>query len=200
MPALPAPSPARKAARRTLRRYRRAFTLIEAVTSIVIFGFLLSVAATLIFTGARTYLDAADSSRLTAEMSIALERIAHEIRNIPAVSGASGAAVAIDEIDASSIKWQAAGAPSDGALALSGSSILLTTTDAHSIVLLTGVSALSFRAFDSSGAIIALPLSGSAVEPVQRIEISLTAARGASGAQTLRTLVFPRNLVSGVQP
>ncbi len=174
--------------------HRTGFTLVEALTAIVIVATLLVIASNVIFAGVDAYAATATRARVTAEMSSAMERASVALRDIPMDTGQATAKPLIQSVTASSITWS-----TTSTLALTSGSLVLTTAADGAATLQTNVTGFTIVAYDQSGAALTLPLSGTACHAVQRLEISLTVAR-TGVTQTLRTRVFLRNLVETASP
>lgn len=172
----------------------RAFTLVEALTAIVIVATLLVIASNVIFAGVDAYASTSTRARLTAEMSSAMERASAALRDIPMDTGQATAKPLIQSVTTNSITWS-----TTSTLALSSGSLVLTTAADGAATLQTDAADFAIVAYDQNGAVLTLPLSGTACHAVQRIEISLTCTR-AGVSQTLRTRVFLRNLVETAAP
>jgi prepilin-type N-terminal cleavage/methylation domain-containing protein len=172
--------------RRQFQLRRAGFTLIEAIATMTILAALGSVASMLVMTSVDGFTRAATSAQLHSEMSVALDRIDRELRNITVDSSAPGIAPDISAITASSITWH-----TDYSLSLSGGNIMFVENGGTARVLLSDVTTFSVQAYDESNAALAASLSGSACEPVRRLRITITLQR--SGVtQTLRTRIFLR--------
>lgn len=179
---------------RALYRNRRGFTLVEALTAIVIVATLLVIASNVIFAGVDAYAATSTRARLAAEMSSAMERASAALRDIPMDTGQTTAKPLIQAVTANSITWS-----TTSSLAISSGSLVLTTATDGAATLQTNTTDFSIVAHDQNGAVLALPLSGTACHAIQRLEISLTCTR-TGVTQTLRTRVFLRNLVETASP
>ncbi len=173
------------------RRARRGFTLVEAITTIAILAAVMGVTSTLVHAAVGGYASASVRAQLHAEASMALDRITKELQKIPCDGAASGPAPDIDALTATSIAWSG-----DWSLTLSGSELLLAEDGAAARPILRDVSALALAAFDQSNTALGSSLSGSACEPIRRIQVQLTVTRQGVGA-TLRTRVFVRSTLEG---
>lgn len=175
---------------------RHGFTLIEAITTIVLLSILGMFGSLIILNNTEGYIDASTRSQLHAELSISLDRIVRELRKIELDSGAAGVAPDIDSVTATSIAWRDA----DGAaysLTLSGANLLLVVNGGASNVLLSDVTGLTLGTYDENNASLAASLSGVACDPIRRVEISITLTRrGVS--ETLGTKLFIRSTMSGL--
>ena len=162
---------------------RRAFTLIEAIAAMVVLAVVSTALSGVVWAAVRSFDEGAESARMHSEASIAMERMTRDPRAIPlAASGAPD----ISGVGESSITWDAA----TRSIAMVNDELVLTV-DGVPAVLLSDVSAFQVRAFDASNAPLATTLSGSATEPIRRLSLELTTARGRAGA-TVRTKVFLR--------
>lgn len=173
-----------------LARYR-GFTLIEAVSTIVILGIVGGIASNLILTGADGYLDASTTSELHTEASIGLDRISRELRMMPLDSGASGVAPDIDEVTATSIDWD-----DDYSISLSGSNLMLTIDGGTSRILLSDVSAVTIAVADEDNTPLGLPRTGSACDDIRRVFVLVSLQRNGV-TESLSTKVFLRCTMAG---
>ncbi|QYU70061.1 prepilin-type N-terminal cleavage/methylation domain-containing protein [Leptolyngbya sp. 15MV] len=172
-------------------RFRRAFTLVEAIASIVVIAVLAGVSSMMVQSGVTAVRDGAARAALHAEVSQALDVIVRELRPIRA-GGGSG--VALDELTATRVALT------------SGRSIehvggVITLSEAStgvSAVLARDVTAMQFAAFDQNGAALAMPLSDASLAAVRRVQVSITATR-AGQSESARTRVYLR-LSSGATP
>lgn len=174
--------------------HSRAFTLVEAISTVVIISIVIAVAAPAISTGIGGYASAATRAELGASASTALERIVAELREIPLRTGGPTPAPDINTLSASSITWS-----TNSSLSLSGTTLSLTKAGAAAHPLLRNVQSFSVTAYDQNGAALAASLSGSACDAIQRLSIAVTVSQGGV-SETLRTRVFPRCIMSGASP
>jgi prepilin-type N-terminal cleavage/methylation domain-containing protein len=178
------------AGRRSGRPRRRGFTLIEAVSTIVILGAIGTVASGLIFTATDGYAEASVRAQLHTELSVALDRIVREMRNVPLDDAASGIAPDIDELTADSITWSM-----NHTIERAGAEVRLTIAGGTARPLLTDVTAFSVEAYDADNALLIAPMIDDACDPIRRIAITATIQRrGVS--ETLRTKVFLRTMMA----
>ncbi|MGQ0627522.1 MAG: PulJ/GspJ family protein [Phycisphaerales bacterium] len=181
------PSPATYAS----RRWRRGFTLVEAVATMVVLGALGSVVSSVIFRTVQDYTVTATSAQVQLDLSSTMDRLDRSLREIDVRSGSN--APNITSITPTSIAYTAGGAT--GGFALSGSSLVFTDATG-STILLDDVIAFSIIAYDESNNAMGASLSGAACDPVRRILILLTVTR-AGAADTLRTRLFLRSTMEG---
>jgi hypothetical protein len=164
---------------------------VELIATIVVLSVLGSVASSMLYAATEGYLEAATTAQLHTEASIALARIARELRSVALDSSAADVAPDVESISTSSIVWN-----DDASLDLSGTSLLLQESGGSAALLLSDVSAFTLAAFDESDASLALPRSGDDCDAIRRIQVSVTLQRyGVS--QTLSTKVFLRSTISG---
>ncbi len=175
---------------------RRGFTLIEAITTIVLLSILGMFGSLIILNNTEGYIDASTRSQLHAELSISLDRIVRELRKIKLDSGAAGVAPDIDTVTSTSIAWR----DTDGdaySLSLSGSNLLLAVNGAASNILLSDVTAFSLNTYDESNVQLSASLTGASCDPIRRVELSITMTRqGVS--ETLGTKLLIRSTMSGI--
>lgn len=149
--------------------------VILATISVVLSG--------VVWAGVRAFDEGAEAARLHNEASVALERLARDLRAIP-LDGSG--APDINAVTAGSITWDG----STRSLATDGDRLVLTV-DGRSGVLLNDLQAFSIRAYDEADAALAETLSGAAAAPVRRLALSITASRGRAST-TVRTKIFLR--------
>ncbi|MCP3905414.1 MAG: prepilin-type N-terminal cleavage/methylation domain-containing protein, partial [Planctomycetes bacterium] len=83
-------------------RVRRAFTLVEAMVTMVVLAAIGSVASGLVLDSVDDYLTARTRGQLHAELSIAMDRIMRDLRKIPLDSAAASIAPDVDWTEATS--------------------------------------------------------------------------------------------------
>jgi len=160
------------------------------MTAIVVVSFLMISTANIIFASVDSYLASAARSRLTADLSVAMEQASAALRDIPLDSSQAGAVPAISAVSASSLNWSA-----DSSLTLSGTSLVLNTAGTPR-TLMSGVTSFALAAWNDAGSALSLPLSGAGCQQVRRVELTISASRSGV-SETLRTRVFLRNLIEG---
>lgn len=171
----------------------RAFTLVEAICTIVVLALVMSVCARTILAAADGCLSAASRAEAQSDAAAAMDRLIAEIRSVGLVSG-STRTPNITQVRATGMTFTTTGG--SRAINLSSGSLVLTVAGVDS-TLVTGVTQFTIQTMDESGAALAASLDGSQCSAVQRVQISITVQRGAT-AESLRTLVFLRALVVGV--
>jgi prepilin-type N-terminal cleavage/methylation domain-containing protein len=165
------------------------FTLIETIAAIVVLAVVMGLASRVIFAAGNAYTASAIRSRLTSDMTVAMERLELELRNIPAEAGSSPAVADISAVGASSITF------GGGGLSVSGSSLVLTPAAGGSAVtILNGVTSLDVQTYDASGTALGATLSGTGCDAIRQVEVTVTASR-AGVSRTMRTRVCLRSLV-----
>lgn len=171
---------------------RRAFTLAEAIASIVVLAILGTAVSTLLSSAVHGSSEAGLRSTMHAELSVALDRIARELRGISLDPDAEGVAPDIDSITSSSLTFNGG-----DSLALSAGTLTLTL-DGSAGTLLTDVTALSIQPYNESNSAIGPTLSGSSCDPIRRIAVTITVTRfGVS--ETLSAKVFLRATMVGAK-
>ncbi len=173
--------------------HRRAFTLIEVITAMMILAVIAGAASLILGQLAVTYRDRALQGQLHVEASITLDRIAREIRDIESVQNQSGEYVPdISVATSASVVWE-----SGHAIAFSGSTLTYSPGPASSPVLATDVLAFELVFQDENGSSL---MSGSSVpseslEDIRRVAIAVTIARSGS-SDSLHTLIFIRSMMT----
>ncbi len=181
-------------ARRPARR-RGGFTLVESIAAIVVLGALGSIASFLIVDSVDGYVAAAGAAQLHAELSVALDRAAREIRRIGPDPAAAGPAPDIEGVTSTSISWNDAEGD-DCELALSGSTVLLRVDGGAPAVLLADVTAFAVTVYDGNDAPLGPELSGAGCDAIRRVRLEATLERE-NVTQALRAKVFIRSMMSG---
>ena len=175
--------------RRVMRR--RGFTLVELISTVVILAALGSVASGVILTAADGYVDGATRAQLHTELSTALDRCVREVRNIQLDGEAGGVGPDIDEVTATSMRWD-----DDWSISLTGERVMLTVDGGPAAVLLADVTSFGIQMWDEDDAALGATLSGSACDAIRRVRIDATVSReGVS--ERLRTKVFIRSTMAG---
>lgn len=174
---------------------RRAFTLIEAIATMVVLSILGTFGSSIILSNTEGYFDASLTGQLHVELSISMDRIVRELRMIELDSAATGMAPNIDSVTASSMTWRN-DAGNVFSLSLSGNNLMLAVDGAAANLLLSEVTMFSIQVFDEDNAALAASLSGISCDPIRRVSVSITLTRyGVS--ETLGTRVFIRSMMSG---
>lgn len=178
-------------ATRSIAPARRGFSLIEAITTMIVLAVVASTASSIIAGVMSGYTQAAIAAQLQTEGSTALDRLVREVQKIRTDPAAATLAPDIDVLTDTSMEWNGG-----SRLGLSGSELLLGTDGAPPTVLLTDVLSFSLTAYDEDNTAIPGPLSDAACDPIRRIEIELTLRRNGA-AVTLRTKAFIRSMMIG---
>lgn len=166
---------------------RRGFTLVEAITTMVVLAIIGSVTSGMLLSGVTGYRDAATSAQIHAEASAALDRIVRELREVPLDAGAPD----IESVTSNSITWA-----TNSSLTVSGSKLRLSIAGGTAQTLLDSVSSFSVQTYNESNTALSASLSGAGCAPIRRVQLQVTVTRqGVS--QTLRTRVFLRRAMEG---
>lgn len=173
-----------------IRRGRRGFTLVESIATIVVLAIISSVSSGIILQATDGYMDAATAAQLHAEVSVAMDRVVREVRNIALDTSASGVAPDITLFTTTNLSWDA-----NNTIALSGSDLTLKLNGTPR-ELISDVTAFTMKAYDESNADLGQPLGGAACDPIRRVEFDLTVERYGAQAR-VRTRVFLRSTMSG---
>lgn len=177
----------------TISRSRAGFTLVEAISTIVVLGALGVGLYGVMINVTNGYTSASVTAQLHSELSIAMDRITRELHNISVDSSASGLAPDIDSVTASSIAWGG-----NNSLVLSGSDVMLTIGGGTAAVLLGDVTAFTVATYNESNTALSASLSGTGCDPIRRVSVSITLTRHGA-TEMLRTKVFLRCTVSGAE-
>lgn len=173
----------------------RGFTLVESMATVSILAVLGSIASFLILDAVDSYTDAATGAQLYAEMSIAGERMARELRRIELDAGAGTVAPNITSMTFIFLQWE----DSDGdpyRLQKNGSLLELEVDGGGFATLMTDVTGLNISIYDEDNADIGPtcpPCAG-----VRRIGIDLTCQR-AGVTEKLNFKVYIRATMVGAQ-
>lgn len=176
-----------------IRRSQAGFTLVEAISTIVVLAALGVGLYGVMINVTNGYTSASVTAQLHSELSIAMDRITRELHNIPVDSGAGMLASDIDMVTFTSIDWSG-----NNNLSLSGTDLELTINGGTAAVLLSNVTALTIQTYEESNIPLAGTMIGIGCDFIRRVSISITLTRhGVS--ETLRTKVFLRCTVSGAE-
>ncbi|MBY0263725.1 MAG: prepilin-type N-terminal cleavage/methylation domain-containing protein [Phycisphaerales bacterium] len=180
---------------RPAHRRCRGFTLVEAIATIAVISAISIVAARVLSTSTSLYTQTAARAELHVQLSTALDRITSELRQCRIRPSSSPVAPDVTGTTASSITWIGPDGVTD-AVSLSGSTLLWQVPSGGTATLATGVTAFTVQCYNESNAALASTLSGSGVDAIRRVEITITGSL--SGVtETLRTRVFLRAMVVG---
>ena len=169
---------------------RPGFTLIELLATMTVVGALGSIAASILIASISGLMESTTRAQLHTELSIALDRVDGEVRNIPRDSSASDIVPDIDSLSPTSIEWSGS-----DEISLDGSQLNLTL-GGDSAVLLNNVTALSIKAYDEDNVEMASSLNGANCDDIRRLEVSITASRDGI-TEHLRTKVYLRCTMAG---
>lgn len=173
-------------------RARRGFTLIEAISTLLIVATLGVVSSGAIYRAARSFSGGAVQAQLSSEASSALDVIVRELQGIAAYDASGTIAPQITSVSPTAIVYS-----TNSTISYDGSTVWLTLSGGTARALIQNVSAFSISAFDQSNGALSSTLSGVGVLPVRRLSVSLTVSRFGE-SETLRTRVFLRAMAHGV--
>ncbi|MFH0790599.1 MAG: prepilin-type N-terminal cleavage/methylation domain-containing protein [Candidatus Omnitrophota bacterium] len=159
---------------------RRGVTLIEMIMAIVIVGVLVGVSSMYVKETIDLWHFLNFRSEVVSQGRIAMIRMGREIRQIRdnlSVYNASAIRFRFDDINGNNIDYQ-----------LIGNNLMR-----NSDVLASGVSSLGFIYYNSSNAVIPVPLVSPTATDIYQISITLFIQSG-SQTKTLRSQIHPRNL------
>jgi type II secretory pathway pseudopilin PulG len=166
-----------------IRPRRRAFTLVEAIASMVVLAIIGGASAGVMWTAVGSFRDGAESLRLQSEASVAMERLTRHLR---AVGLDERSSPELESIGTDAIEWEGGAS----AVRLRDGRLLLTVGGVES-VLCEGVTAFTVSAYDADNAPLSLPRADEACDAVRRVGLEIHL--GSEGARTsLRTRVFLR--------
>jgi len=177
------------------RRGYRGFTLVELIASMVVLAIVGGVSSSILLHSADGYLAASTTSQLHHELSVAMDRLARELRRIDRDPAAATIAPHIDAVTATSMAWRDA----DGdalSLDLMGDVLWFAAAGGPPRVLLRDVAAFAIRTYDEDSGLLPSSLSADACDAIRRVEVSITLARS-GGSEMLTARVFIRSTMSG---
>jgi type II secretory pathway pseudopilin PulG len=172
----------------------RAFTLIEAITTLVVIALIGGAASRIIFQAFQALDHATTRADLSSQLASGMERLIGEIRTMQIESGSNPPVPDIISCSASSFSFRNTSAATR-TISLSGSNLVISGSAASTQTIATGVTAFTVQTYDESNA--ALPASPSAaqIDTIRRIQFTITASSTNTGGtitETLRTKVFVR--------
>lgn len=174
------------------RRVQRGFTLVEALTTIVVLSILGSIGSTLLYTSTDSYLEVATRAQLHTELSTAMDRACREVRMIPLDTSASDIDPDIFYKSGNQIQW---GSPVSK-IWHSGGVLYLNRAGGPDRILLRDITSFSVQAFDESNAVLPTFILDADTETVRRIEFDATIERNGV-SERLRSRVFIRSTMAG---
>lgn len=185
----PAPAPSRKAP-----TSRRAFTLVEAITTLVVIA-LIGVAASRVLFQAFQALDHASTrTDLANTVASAMERISGEFRTMQAATGSTPPTPDITACTASSITFRNT-SNATRTITLSGSNLVLTGSAAATQTIASNVTAFTVQTYDAANSALPATPSAGQRDTIRRVQITITASAtntGGSISETLRTKIYLR--------
>lgn len=172
----------------TTSRRRRGFTLVEAISSIVVISIVGLVGSRLVLEVSKVMEGTARRAELSNSLNTVMERAMTELSSIDASSGVP----TITSPSSSSITFTVNG--SSRTLSYSGTTVQFTGAAASAATLATDVTAFTLAYYDKNNAVIASPAA--AISTIRSVQLTVT-ARKAWVSETLRSRVFIRSLSSG---
>jgi len=170
---------------------RRAFTLVEVIATIVVLAVVGSIASRTVLTATDGYMKAATQAQLHSELSIALDRIMRELREMPIKTSYASIAPDIASVSSTAITWR-----TNYSLTLSGSQLMFVENGSASSILLENVTAFSITTYNESNAALSSSLSGAGCDPIRRIAVQITVQRSGI-TESLSAKVFIRSTMKG---
>lgn len=172
----------------------RAFTLIEAITTIIVVAIVSTISASLVRTAMDSYTSATTSADLSDQLSLAMDRITTELRTMDHTGAVGSVQPDITALTSSAITFRSGGATRS--ISLSGSNLLFTGSVTSSATLAQNVTAFSIVGYDKSNSVLPASPSAAQIATIRRLQITLSASSHGI-TETLRTKVFIRGLASG---
>jgi len=178
---------------RTNRRCQRGFSLIEVLAVIVIVGIVGGVSSSLILTNVASFTDSSGRIQLHGEVSLTLDRLVREFREIDADPVAGPPHASISQAGSAALHWSGT-----HSLRLVGETLLLMTDGVHEDALCEGVSDLTMDFLDESNRslLVGGVVPAAELSSIQRIAIRLSITRQGL-TETLATRVFIRAAMTG---
>lgn len=170
---------------------RRGFTLIEMIATIVILAAIGTVASNILLTASDGYLNACAGSQLTSELSMAMDRIVREFRQIDLDDDAAAdIGPDINNLTPASITWH-----TNYSLTWTGSTLELVENGGAAETMLTDVKGFSITAYDEDNSALAATITGDNCDDIRRLSVTITMQR--YGVQSkLRSKVFIRSTMA----
>ena len=174
------------------RRRTRAFTLIETIAAMVVLSIIASSAALLVGRIGVSFRDRSVHDQLHLEVSVALDRIVREVREITASDNGSGVVPDITAAGSTELQWG-----TGRLIDLTGTQLRINVDGTNTDLLTGNVSALALDFLDEAGSSLLLSgvVSGGNLANIQRVQVSLTVTRSGI-SETLHTLIFLRALTN----
>lgn len=180
-----------------LRKQPRAFTLVEVICTIAVLAVIGTLSSQLVLTASDQYLAAAGRASIGSELSAAMERIATELRQVPAKPATTPTQADLRGLTPTSFAWNDATGV-ERTLELTGTALTLSEgQDAYT--LLNDVSAFTVQTYDEANLALAGTIAPGSTAAVRRVEVSITVTRFGQ-SETLRARFFLRCTVEGGQP
>ncbi len=177
------------------RQARAGFTLVEVIAAMTVLATVAMTCSIILFSAVDSYATSSVSSRLTTELSMALEQLVRQFRKIELDSAAPGIAANIDDVTSTSMTWRDSGGDVYS-VSLSGDELRLALDGGTAQLLLDDVSQVSIRTYDQNNTPLPLSLTGSGCDPIRRVEVSVTRSRSGE-VETLGAKVFLRSTMQG---
>ena len=162
---------------------RSAFTLIEAIATMVILSTLGIVSGGMVMSAMQSYSQGSVRAEIHNEASLAMERLVREIRSLPAKPDGNPN---ISELHPSSMIWTG----TTHSIALVNNQLLYTQSGTAR-VLLSDVTGFTLRAYGVQNTPLAPTLIGDACNDIRRISLTISVTR-ANSTNTIQTRVFLR--------
>lgn len=169
--------------------FRRAFTLVEALATIVILAVLGSLTSFIMMSAVDSYVDGGVRARMHDEMSLAMEQIVRDLREIERHPEEHRSGPFITELNSASIRWH-----EGERLYLNDGALVRRRAGGSPRTLMADVERFAIRAYDERNDPLEETLAGEDCDDIHRIELVLTCHRR-DVEETLRARVFLRCLI-----
>ena len=181
-------------ASRPTPEHRRAFTLVEVISTLTVMAIIGGIASRIAFQSFAAMNDASIRFGLHDQLAAAMERIAIELRTISVQPGSNPVAPDINGATTNSLSFNAGSSPRT--LAQDGSVLRLTGQAGVDTPLATSISSFVVQCYNGANAPLPSAPSPGQLAAVRRIQITLVASSGGV-SETLRTKVFIRSMAAG---
>lgn len=183
----------------TRMRPRHGFSLVEVIAVIVILAVIGGVSSSLILSNVASFTDSSVRMQLHGELSVTLDRLVREFREIdadPAAGPPGPPGPHISEAGERAMRWSGV-----RAVRLAGSDLLLSTDGVREDLLCAGVSEFTLAYFDESNRplLVGGRVADADRPSIRRIALRLSVTRQGL-TETLNTRVFIRAAMTGETP
>ncbi len=173
---------------------RRAFTLVEVITTLVVMSLISGAASRILFQAFSALNDASTRCDMHDQVGSAMERVTSELHTIAIKAASSPATPDITACTATSISFN--NTTTTRTISLTGSTLLVSGSAKSNSIIATNVSAFTIQTYDGSNTALAASPSAAQIATIRRIQITITATTNGV-SDTLRTKVYVRCMSLG---